>query len=216
MTDLDGRFLPQRHGSLLTPLAVQTHRGGDFQRHVSHANADQLGDSGSRVVEQRDQDTIAPAAPCIGIGRGEQRLNLVAGKKPEQWFVEALHRDGQYLLGQLQSWRALQGHVVGKGSHGCQARVAAAHRVMPLGFKMGQKLEHQCCIEVIQRQLGGRFAPLALDVAKQQTEGVAVSAHRSRAHVLLLHEAFGKEALEQGRKFGSIGQQGVHCDAPSA
>lgn len=53
-------------------------------------------------------------------------MNLVAGEKPEEGFLETLHWDRQDLLHEMQGWWALQRDVMGKGANGGQSCVAAA------------------------------------------------------------------------------------------
>lgn len=78
-------------------------------------------------------------------------MNLVAGEKPEEGFLETLHWDRQDLLHELQGWWALQRDVMGKGANGGQPCIAAAHRITTLRFQIGQKVEGQRRIEVVQR-----------------------------------------------------------------
>ena len=94
-------------------------------------------------------------------------MHLLTGEKPEHGPLEALHGYGQDLLSELQGRRALQGHEMGKGTHCGQSRIAAAHRVVAFGFEVGKEVEDQRRVEITQRQLGRRLAPLSFDIGQQ-------------------------------------------------
>lgn len=98
VTDFGRRLLPQRHGSLLAPLALQAHRGRRGERDIGHPDADHFGNSRAGVVEQREHDPITVTTSGARVGGGENGLNLIAGEILEQGPLEAFHGYRQDLL----------------------------------------------------------------------------------------------------------------------
>ena len=65
---------------------------------------------------------------------------------------------------------------------------------------MIEEAEDQSGVEIDQRQCSRRLADPGLSEAEQQSERVAVGAHRVRAGVELAVEAIGEERLEDRRE----------------
>ena len=60
------------------------------EEHVRYPQADELGDTGTAVVHDREQDGAAPPAPRRTVGRCQERFYLLVGEELERGPVEAL------------------------------------------------------------------------------------------------------------------------------
>src|SRR5690554_8091461 len=71
------RALPQRHHALLAPFAVQLDGLSVLRIDIATADADELRDAGTGVVEQQDQQAIPLPRPGLGVRCREDSFHLV-------------------------------------------------------------------------------------------------------------------------------------------
>ena len=90
VAQLLGCVFPDWDDPLLASLPVQDKGARAVKEHVRYPQADQLGDAGTAVVHDREQDGVAPPALCRTVGRRQDRFHLLSGEEHERGPVEAL------------------------------------------------------------------------------------------------------------------------------
>lgn len=93
--------------------------------------------------------------------------------------------------------------------HGGKPRVACAYRIASAVFEVLQEFLDQRHVEVLDSELGRRAPDMLSGERQQQPERVTVTCHRMRTQTLLLEQALGEEALNQGWEAG-----GAHGRSP--
>jgi hypothetical protein len=196
--------LPARNKAFLTPLTVDSERGGSIEEDVGDADRDCLGDARSGVVQDGEEDGIALAAPGGAVGSGEDGVDLVAGEVAEDGLVNALGRNRENALCDGKCGGISEGSVAKKGADRGEAEIAGTGAVAPFLLQVVEKREHGRGIEVLNRQSGGGAPDAPLHEAEEDLEGVAVAGDRLRAGAALGDHPLVEKVPEQGGK-GELG-----------
>ena len=195
-----GRALPQGDHALLAPLPGDLDVQRGIERNIEPAQAKGFGDAGTRIVQQCQEDTIAPAAPGRSGGSFEDGGNLLARQVAQGRPLQAFHRDGQDPLDNRQRGRVLGRGVFQERPQRRKPRVAGADTVPPLLFQVVQEARDGGRVQISQSESGELLLPARLEVGQQEAEGIAVGRDGLRTGVLLLDQALEEESLNQGRK----------------
>ena len=75
-------------------LALKGQMATVCRQHLPHPQAEDFRNARARVVEQQQEQIIAPARPVCACG-GENRLDLGPAEETQDRSVVAFHRDGQ-------------------------------------------------------------------------------------------------------------------------
>ncbi len=129
-----------------------------FQVHAPHCH--QLRYAGAGVVHRRQQGAVTLPAPGAPVRRLQDRLNLRAGQEADHGPIKTLGRDRQDPLYSRQRRRLLQTGIVRKGMDGGEPGIAGAGGIMPTGFQVLEKCQHQLGVQIRQGQLADGFAAL--------------------------------------------------------
>lgn len=127
------------------------------------------------------QEVVAAAERGGAVGRGQQRLGLLAGQEADDRGVLPGDRDGQDPLDVQGVFGAAQRRVLVEGVDRGQARVAGGQCVAALVFQVVEESGDEVGVELLDVQSGGAGAELSLGVGQEQPEGVAVGGDGVRA-----------------------------------
>ncbi len=95
-----------------------------------------------------------------------------------------------------------------------QARIAAAHRIVPRLLQMIEKAEDQLRVEIGQGEDGRCLADLGFGEPQQQTEGVPVCGDGTRTDGSVLSQMFDEKPLKQRWEGGRLNRFS-HDDRPA-
>ncbi len=201
--DHDHGVLSKRGAAVLAPLAFAPDVGPGSEDHILVAEADQLGDSQTRLDCHQEKRAISSSRPCRCVGRGEQRVDLWPIKELDGSALVAFARHRQNALAEECMGGLAQGHVAEEGTDCGQASVSCACGVAPLGLEVVEELADEARVEVFDPELRRGLSELFGREAQQQTEGIAVSGDGVGARPSLSKQAVGEEGLQKGREAGS-------------
>jgi hypothetical protein len=180
---------------------VNTNPRRGREREIADPHADQLGDSGASVVKRRKHHAIALSGPCTGVGRGQHGFDLLSRQESNHRLLEALHGYRQDGLCKRESGRLLEGDILHERANGRKPCVTAANAVMPLLLQVFEEIEDEVRIEIRDGHVAGSFAQLVMGKGEQKPKAVTIGRYRSRAGVLMLHQALSKELLQKHWKW---------------
>ncbi|CAB3744359.1 hypothetical protein LMG27174_07164 [Paraburkholderia rhynchosiae] len=179
---------------------MKTYRRASVQIDVADAYADEFGYPSAGVIEGRQHDGIALAAPRVGVGCIEQGAYFFSGEEADQRALITLHRNREHLLNRAQALWYSGRSIVQKRANGGKPKVAATDAIVAGHFEVVEELKNQWCINIAEFQAVRSPMQSLFCKLEKQPHGVSVSRYRSRAGVTLLYQAFHKELLQQLRK----------------
>jgi hypothetical protein len=142
------------------------------------------------------------AIPNTEAGRQIRRvkdcLHFVDREVAHQCLTVALCRDGVDLPDLFQSGWKTELDVPHEGLDCCQSGVAGRCVIAALLLNVGEEVEHQVGIDVLEAKLGRWFIQPLAGKHKQQPEGVGVSLAGVGAVTPLDWHVFAQEACNQG------------------
>jgi hypothetical protein len=146
---------------------MEVDAGAPVQDDIGHAEACEFGDPGAGVVQRREHDPIALPAPAISRWCVKDRLDLAFGEEPEQWLVEALHRDREDALDARQSGGIFERGKVHERSNGREARIPTANHVVTVALQMIKEGQDQRRIHVVELEPFGSLAEVLVGKLQQ-------------------------------------------------
>lgn len=205
---------PQGHAAIFTAFAMEAHARAPVEDEIGDPEPDKLGDPGAGVVQRGQHDAISLARPSVGARGVEDRLDLVRGEKPEQRFVEALHRDGEDALQTGEGGRLLPRGKVRKGSNRRKPGIPTANAVVTMPLQMIEKRQDEWGVHVLEFQTFRRFVEMLMGKLQQEPEAIAVRCHRPWTGIPLGEQTVEEERLQHGGQASRRG--GRHRTSPSA
>jgi hypothetical protein len=100
------------------------------------------------IVEHRKEDPISLSRPAVEIRCFEDRLHLVARKKPQHRPIEALHRYCHGLLNRLECGDVVARGILQKRSNCGQAGIASASGVLAHLLEVSEEGQNELGIYV--------------------------------------------------------------------
>jgi len=94
--------------------------------------------------------------------------------------------------------RFLKCRVLEEGSDRGQAKIAGADGVVAVILDVIQERTDERRIEIVQRELRGRFFEMLLRKSEKQPERIAVRGDGVGTDLALIHKAVSKKGLKQG------------------
>ena len=193
-------------GPRVPSLAVEVHR---VARDVGEAPRGELGDPGTGVIQQGEEEAIPPAVPTRAIERIENAADFFAAEAAQQWPVETFRRPGEHVLPGGQKLRA----DVGEGearetAPGGEAGVAWSEGSAAGAFPRGEKRAHVLRRDRRQRESSNRTAEVVAEKAQQPAEGSAVGGDGLWAHMAMGEAVLREESLEEGGAGSAVTAKG--------
>ncbi len=144
-----------------------------------------------------EQCVVTSTDPGVGVGCGEERVDLVGSEVAHGGLVLTLGRHGEHALDQLGVFGVSQGGIAEERTDRGQAGVAGGHAVVAVAFKMGQEGGDQGRVQVGEIELGRCRAGVLAGEAEQETERVSVGGNGVGAGVALGGEPIGEERFDR-------------------
>ena len=207
-------MLPHKWDDPLLPtLPIDPDRPRWAQGHVRSPQPDRLGDPGSGVVHQGEQDPIPLAAPGRRVRRRQDRRHLLAGEVSQERAPVPLRRDGQDALDDGQTGRVTGGSVLQERAQRRQAHVPGGDGIAALPLEMIQERQDRRGVQVRQGEGSRRPAPVIGEEVEQEAEHVTVGRHGAGAGILLGDESLAEELPDQCGEAGDDRRR-VHGRSP--
>ncbi len=171
---VSGCFFPKREGPLLAAFSVDTDAWCPVQGDVRQREADQLGDAQPARETKVQHGAVPDAEPRCRVRGVEDQPHLIGREMPRQRLVVTLCRDGVDLHDLLQGGRHAELDIPHKGLDRGQPGIAGRSTIATLLLDMGQEVEHEGGVNVLEAELGGSLSHTFAGKDEQQPKGVRV------------------------------------------
>ena len=191
----------------LTRADIELGTGAEFD--VAARERGELRDAQSGLDGDEQQRVVATTDPGAAIRRCEDGVDLVVGEERDELSVRPLGGYGKHPLDQRRVLGMAHRRVGKQRVDRGQAVVAGADTVVTLGFQVIEEGPDHHGVEVLEAELGRRFAGAPLGEAEEQPERVPIGGHGVGAGSALADEPLSEEALHDR-------SERAHCGRPVA
>lgn len=139
---------------------------------------------------------IASTRPCAAVWSSNQRLHLGAAKETDELLFKPLVWDRHDPSCHSQTTRVVEGHEAKEASKGCEPGVARTDAAATVTFDIVQEREDGIGIDLGNGKGRRRDPGRILHKLQQETEGVSVRSHCSRAGMFVHGQVLSEESLK--------------------
>ena len=190
------RAFPQRQDTFLSAFAPQMECAARSQHYVRHARSHDFRDASAGVVHGSEEGTVSFAAPGIGVGRVQNRIEFLVCQEVEHSLVGTFGWDGQQSVEITGECRLSPLQVFGECPNCRQPEVARRVTVLSRVLQIVEEVHDVLSREVSDRDVLGCDLVLLLKIPQESTQCVAIRPHGVETALSLLRQVLCQEELE--------------------
>jgi hypothetical protein len=197
------RFGTERCASMFSALSLAVDVGTRSQNNVLASQACQLGDPKASLYGEQQQGSVAAAYPSGKVGCPQKGVDLFPIQKFDgpPFVAFGRHREDSLTMQRMGGF--LESHVLKERMNRRQADIAGASAVLSTVLEMIEKITNEGHVQVLDREIRGRFTEPVFCKMEKQSEGIAIPRDCIGTCSLLPKQSICKECLKQRGKAGS-------------
>jgi hypothetical protein len=190
------RFWTERRASMFSALSLAVDMGTRSQNNVLASQAYQLGNPKASLHGEQQQGPVAAPYPSGKVGCPQKGVDLFPIQKFDWPPCVAFGRHRDDSLTKQRMGRFFESHVLKEGMNRREADIAGSSAILSVVLEMIEEVTNEGHVQVLDREIRGRFTEPFFCKMEEQTEGIAIPRDCIGTCSLLSMQSIRKEGLK--------------------